>query len=93
MQEQGVDFLFTVNANQRTLHRKITWPFEGAHQILFVATDHELGHGRDITWTLRAKESPQQLVRDRWSVEGWHWIRDTPNSKTTPIAPEAMTLP
>jgi len=18
-----------------------------------------------------------QLVRDRWSIEGWHWIRDT----------------
>jgi hypothetical protein len=95
-----------------------------------VATDHEVGHGRAITWTLRAKEAPEhirsawvgtswivevvtegtregkpfrathlywftrrtsrcdtslrttpeallQLVRDRWSLEGWHWIRDT----------------
>ncbi len=86
-----------------------------------MATDHEVGHGRDITWTLRAKEAPEhireawvgtswivevtasgtregkpfqathlsfnslrttpeallQLVRDRWSSEGWHWIRDT----------------
>jgi hypothetical protein len=95
-----------------------------------VATDHEVSHGRDITWTLRAKEAPQhirdawsgtswivemtaigtrdgkpfhashlssftmrtfrcdtslrttpeavlQLVRDRWSIECWHWIRDT----------------
>ena len=86
-----------------------------------MATDHEISHGRDITWTLRAKEAPQfireswtgtswivevtatgirdgkpfqathlflaslrttpdallRLVRDRWSIECWHWIRDT----------------
>ena len=89
--------------------------------IPFVATDHEVSHGRDITWSLLAKEAPEhiteawigtswiveitasgtrdskpfranhlfltslrttpeallQLVRDRWSIEGWHWIRDT----------------
>jgi len=81
-----------------------------------VATDCEKSHGRDITWTLRAKPAPEsiraewigtswivevvaegtregkpfhathlfltslrttpeallQLVRDRWSLEGWH---------------------
>jgi hypothetical protein len=95
-----------------------------------VETDHEISHGRDITWTLRAKQAPEhipeawigtswivevaargirdgkpfqathlyrsfrhtsrcdtslrttpealpQLVRERWSIEGWHWIRDT----------------
>jgi hypothetical protein len=86
-----------------------------------VATDHEISHGRTITWTLRAKPAPEhiaqawigtswiveveatgsregktfqathlfltslrtspeallQLVRERWSIEGWHWIRDT----------------
>ena len=86
-----------------------------------MASDHEIGHGRNITWTLRAKEAPEhireawigtswiaevtasgsrdskpfrathlfltslrttpeallRLVRDRWSIEGWHWIRDT----------------
>jgi len=86
-----------------------------------VATDHEISHGRNITWTLRAKQAPEhireawtgtswivevaaigrrdgkafqatnvfltslrttpqallQLVRDRWSIEGWRWIRDT----------------
>jgi len=86
-----------------------------------VATDHEISHGRTITWTLRAKAAPEhiaeawigtswivemsatgtrdgkpfqaihlfltslrttpesllQLVRNRWSIEGWHWIRDT----------------
>jgi len=83
--------------------------------------DHEKSHGRDIDWTVRAKQAPEhiiqawcgtswivdvtadgtrdgkpfqaphlfltslrtppeallQLVRDRWSIEGWHWIRDT----------------
>jgi hypothetical protein len=86
-----------------------------------VAHVYEVGHGRDIAWTLRAKQAPEhiseawigtswivevtvsgtrdgrpfqathlfltslrttpeallQLVRDRWSIEGWHWIRDT----------------
>jgi hypothetical protein len=82
---------------------------------------HETSHGRDITWTLRAKQAPEhisetwfgtswivevrvtgsrdskpfqathlfltslrttpgallRLVRNRWCLEGWHWIRDT----------------
>ena len=110
-----------MKANQRTLHRQIASQFRGKRRIPFVATDHEISHGRDITWTLRAKEAPQhireawigtswivevavsgtrddkpfhathlfitslrtspetllRLVRDRWSIECWHWIRDT----------------
>jgi predicted transposase YbfD/YdcC len=110
-----------VKANQKTLHRQIHSQFLGKRKIPFVATDHEISHGRDITWTLRAKQAPApiaqawfgtswivevvasgrragkpfeathlfltslrttpeallQLVRDRWSIEGWHWIRDT----------------
>jgi len=119
-----------VKANQKTLHRQIRSQFQGKRHIPFVATDHEINHGRDITWTLRAKQAPEhirqtwsgtswivevstsgtrdgkpfqathlayfmqrtsrcdtslrtaqeallQLVRDRWSIEGWHWIRDT----------------
>ena len=93
----------------------------GQRQIPFVATEHEISHGRDITWALRAKEAPEhiretwigtswivevsttgsreskpfqathhfltslrttpeallRLVRDRWNIECWHWIRDT----------------
>jgi hypothetical protein len=103
------------------LHRQIRSQFQGKRKIPFVATDHEVSHGRDITWTLRAKQPPKhiseawignswivevtasgtrdgkpfhathlsltslrstpeallQLVRDRWSIEGWRWIRDT----------------
>ena len=118
-----------MKANQKTLHRQIRSQFQGKRRIPFVATDHEVGHGRDITWTLRAiaagfreaVEAPEhiseawigtswivevaasgtrdgkafhvthlfltslrtmpeallQLVRDRWSIEAWHWIRDT----------------
>ena len=110
-----------MKANQKTLHRQIRSQFQWKRRIPFLARDHELSHGRDITWTLRAKEAPGhirsawvgtswivevvtegtrdgqpfrathlflsslrttpeallQLVRDRWSIEGWHWIRDT----------------
>jgi predicted transposase YbfD/YdcC len=103
------------------LDRQIRRQFQGKRMIPFVATDHEVSHGRDITWSLRAKQAPEhiaqpwigtswivevaatgrrngkafqathlfltslrttpdallQLVRDRWSIEGWHWIRDT----------------
>ena len=103
------------------LHRQIGSQFQGKRTIPFVATDHEVQHGRDITWTLRARQAPEpiceawsgtswivevtaigsggenqfqahhvfltslrtspdallRLVRDRWSIEGWHWIRDT----------------
>jgi hypothetical protein len=110
-----------VKANQKTLHRQIESQFQGKRQIPFEETDHEIGHGRDITWILRAKEAPEhiketwigtswiveltatgrrdgrpfqathlfltslrttpkallRLVRERWSLESWHWIRDT----------------
>ena len=110
-----------MKANQKTLHRQIRSQFQGKRHIPFVATDHEINHGRDITWTLRAKQAPEhiretwsgtswivevhttgsrdgkpsqathlfltslrttpeallQLVRERWSIESWHWIRDT----------------
>ena len=110
-----------MKANQKILHRQIRSQFQGKRHIPFVATEHEISHGRDITWALRAKEAPEhiretwsgtswivevsttgsrngkpfqathhfltslrttpeamlQLVRDRWSLESWHWIRDT----------------
>ena len=86
-----------------------------------MSSDHEFSHGRDIVWTLRAKQAPEHIseawigaswivevtasgtrdgkpfqathlfltslrttpeaqlrqVRNRWSIEGWHLIRDT----------------
>ena len=119
--EQGADFLLTVKANQRTLHRQISEQFLYSRKIPFTAMVSEHGHGRDTTWTLRAKQAPDfiteawpgsswivelvvsgkrdgkpslqrhllltslrttpkallQLVRDRWCIESWHWLRDT----------------
>ena len=35
-----------------------------------MATDHESSHGRDITWTLRAKEAPEH-IREAWIGTSW----------------------
>ncbi len=87
------------------LHRQIQRHFEESRRSPFLATVQEIGHGRDITWTLRAKEvqdcirevslrtSPEallRLTRNRWSLEGWHWFRDTLNSMRSPIVIEEM---
>jgi hypothetical protein len=44
-----------VKANQKTLNRQIRSQFQGKRKIPFMAMDHEISHGRDIVWTLRAK--------------------------------------
>lgn len=111
-----------MKANQRTLHRQISEQFLYSRKIPFTATVSERAHGRDTTWTLRARQAPDfiteawpgsswivelvvsgkragkpslqqhlllltslrttpkallQLVRDRWCIESWHWLRDT----------------
>ena len=60
----------TVKANQRTLNRQIQRQFEGKRQIPFLAVDQEIGHGRDITWMLRAKEAPEH-IREAWLGTSW----------------------
>jgi hypothetical protein len=35
-----------------------------------MATDHEIGHGRDICWTLRAKEAPGH-IKANWNGTSW----------------------
>jgi hypothetical protein len=111
----------SVKGNVKTLQRQIDAQFQGKRQISFAATHHEIGHGPEITWALRAKEAPEhiktdwpgsawivelvasgshdgkpfkarhlfrtslrttaeallRLIRERWSIESWHWIRDT----------------
>jgi len=34
-----------------------------------MATDHEISNGRDITWTLRAKQAPKH-IREAW-IGSW----------------------
>ena len=60
----------TVKANQKTLHRQIQCQFQGQRHIPFVATDHEIGHGRNITWILRAKQAPEH-IREAWISTSW----------------------
>jgi len=35
-----------------------------------MAMDHEISHGRDISWMLRAKEAPEH-IREAWSGTSW----------------------
>jgi hypothetical protein len=60
----------TVKANQRTLNRQIQRLFEGKRQIPFLAVDQGIGHGRDITWTLRALAAPEN-IREAWLGTWW----------------------
>jgi hypothetical protein len=66
--------LLTVKGNQKTLHRQIRSQFQGKLKIPIVATDHEVDHGRDITWMLRARQAPEHISEARisisWIVEG-----------------------
>jgi predicted transposase YbfD/YdcC len=68
-----------VKANQKTLHRPILSQFQGNRKIPFVARDHELGYGRDITCALRAKQAPEHIT-EAWI--GTSWIVDVTASGT-----------
>ena len=70
LQEQGADFLLTVKAIQKTLHRQIQSQFQGKRKIPFVAMDHEISHGRNIAWTLRAKPAPEHIT-EAWVGTSW----------------------
>ena len=35
-----------------------------------MATDYEISHGRNITWTLRAKQAPEH-IREDWAGTSW----------------------
>jgi hypothetical protein len=68
----------TVKANQQTLYRQIRSQFQRKRKIPFVATHHEINHGRDITWTLRTKQAPEHIL-EAWIGTSWivevcaHW--------------------
>ncbi|QPN59700.1 hypothetical protein H8F24_17370 [Synechococcus sp. CBW1002] len=66
----GGDFLLTVKANQKTLHRQICSQFQGKRKIPFLATDHEISHSRQITWSLRAKAAPEHIAQS-WIGTSW----------------------
>ena len=54
----------------RQWHTREGKPFQATHLFLT---------------SLRTTPVPlQQLARDRWSIEGWHWIRDTQPREDAP---------
>ena len=71
--EQGADFLLTVKANQRILHRQSSDQCLYSRKIPFTETVSEHAHGRDTTWTLRARQAPDVIIEawpgSRWIVE------------------------
>ena len=71
--------LLTVKGNQKTLHRQIHSQFQGKRQIPFTAAGHEKRHGRDTTWSLRAKEAPDH-IKANWP--GCSWIVEVITSVT-----------
>ena len=60
----------TVKANQRSLHRQISEQYLYSRKILFTAKVSEHGHGRETTWTLRAKQAPD-FINEAWSGSSW----------------------
>ena len=54
-----------MKANQKTLCRQIRSQFQAKRRIPFWGTDHEISHGRDIAWSLQAKEAPDH-IREAW---------------------------
>ncbi len=71
--------LLTVKANQKTLYRQIADQLLGKRKIPFMASDQEVGHGRDIAWDLRAKEAPDH-IKANW--HGTSWIAEVMATRT-----------
>ena len=59
-----------MKGNQKTLYRQIRSQFQGKRRIPFVVVDHEVSHGRNITWMLRAKQAPEH-IRENWIGTSW----------------------
>jgi hypothetical protein len=59
-----------VNGNQKSLHRQIRSQFQGKRHIPSLAHVHEVGHGRDIAWTLRAKQASEH-ISEAWIHTSW----------------------
>jgi hypothetical protein len=68
--EQGADLLQTVKNNQRRLYQQILAQFRGSRHFPVVIYDVETSHGRQVRWTLRARNGTE-FIRNRWSGASW----------------------
>ncbi len=61
--------LLTVKNNQRRLYQQIVPQFRGSRHFPVVISDCEAGHGRQVRWTLRARNAT--TIRQRWAGASW----------------------
>jgi hypothetical protein len=59
-----------VQGKHRSLHRQISEEFLCSRKIPFPATVSEHGHGRETTWTLRAKQAAD-FITGAWPGSTW----------------------
>jgi hypothetical protein len=59
LKEQGADFILTVKGQLEDAEPPDPQPVLGKAQDPFRGRDHEVSHGRNITWILRAKQAPE----------------------------------
>lgn len=62
--------LLTVKNNQRRLYQQILAQFRGSRHFPVVICDVEASHGRQVRWTLRARNATE-AIRNRWSGASW----------------------
>jgi hypothetical protein len=68
--EQGADVLVAVKGNQPRLNRQIKDQFRFRRQFPVEISQSESGHGRAVTWTLRAMEATD-VIRESWPETSW----------------------
>ena len=62
--------LLSVKNNQRRLFQQIVAQFRGNRHCPVVISDFEAGHGRQVRWTLRARNATD-AIRERWAGASW----------------------
>jgi predicted transposase YbfD/YdcC len=62
--------LLTVKNNQRRLYEQIVSQFRGHRQFPVVISDFEASHGRQVRWTIRARNATE-TIRERWVGASW----------------------
>jgi len=60
----------TVKNNQRRLYQQIVAQFRGSRHFPVEISDFEAGHGRQVRWTLRARNATDTM-RERWVGASW----------------------
>jgi hypothetical protein len=62
--------LLTVKNNQRRLYQQIASQFRGHRHFPVEISDFEASHGRQVRWTLRARNATG-AIRERWAGASW----------------------